>query len=245
MPWRNIGKMPTGKQSRRKKEENYKSPFEPIEDVARAAEECRRLIAQGVITLELRYPDEVQFRIDEEKYRGLGKTEVENRKFRTLLGDEVTKGLVSALTGDIWRSFPPPQVLDVPHQGHDKYKAEAEAIKERVGAVLCDEELRAWHQIRTTAKIAVLQTVEWEVNLKKAERKSGAVENIPHALVRFCVQEPKAARPAGFQLFFFPPLSGSEEGEYYVLDMHERDIRRLIADLTRIVAALETVRVQQ
>ena len=234
--------MATRKQPPRKKEEQFKSPFEPIEEVAKAAEECRRLIAQGIITLELRYPVEVQFRIDEEKYKTLGKSEAEDKRFREILGDEITKGLISALTDDIFDSFPPPHILDVPRRALPTYKAEAEAIKEKVGEILCDDEVRSWYKIKTTSKTAVLQSVDWEINLRKAQRKSGVLENIPHALVRFGVHEPKVPHPSPFRFLFFPPVSSAEGDEYFTIDVHEQDIRNLIADLTRLLHSIEALR---
>ncbi|MBM3335215.1 hypothetical protein FJY63_11190 [Candidatus Sumerlaeota bacterium] len=239
--------MATSKKTPHKKKEEYKSPFEPIEDVVKAAEECKRLIDVGVITLELRYPNDVRFRIDEEKYKSLGKTESEDKRFRALLRDEVIKGLISALTDDIYDVFPPPAFLDLPREGHGKYKTDAEAIKERVGAVLCDEDLRSWHQIKSGAKMAVLQSVDWEINVKKAERGSGLIKDAPHAIVRLCVRRPvgKTEFPRGVPLFILADIAGRGETEFHVLDLHEQDVRNLIADLNRALRALEAARSQE
>ena len=229
-----------------KKKGEYKSPFEPIEDVVKAAEECKRLVEQGIITLELRYPGDVHFRIDEDKYQTLGKSKQEDRKFREILREEISLGLVSALTGDIADVFPPPQFLDVPAAKHNEYKANAEAIKKRVGDVLADQEMRSWYVIKSTAKNAVLQSVDWEINVKKAERRIGPIESIPHAIVRLRVQEPKEdGLPHPIRLFFFPGMPKTEGEECYVLDMHERDMRNLIADLTKLANALAAVRTEK
>jgi hypothetical protein len=229
-----------------KKKGEYKSPFEPIEDVVRAAEECKRLIEQGIITLELRYPDDVHFRIDEDKYQTLGKSKQDDRKFRKMLREEIRSGLVSALTGDINDSFPPPQLVDVPAAKRSDYKREAEAITDQVGRVLADQEVRSWYRIKSTAKNAVLQSVDWEINVKKADRKSGTIEATAHATVRLRVQEPKEEGfPGTVRFFSFPPIMGAQGEECYVLDMHERDIRNLIADLTKVLTALGAVGIQQ
>jgi len=218
----------------------YKSPFEPIEDIERAAEECRDLLQKGIVTLELRYPNEVHFRIDEGKYKELGKTQQADGKFRRLLRDEVTKGLISVLTGKISDSFPPPQFLDLPE---DKYTEEAERIRDKVGEVLCTEDLRAWHEIKNTAKTEVLQSVDWEINLKKAERGRDVVRDIPHAIVRFWVQKTveRGGLAGAIRLILPPIMAVPEQREYHVLDMHERDVKNLIADLTKVLNALAAV----
>ena len=232
------------KKAASRKKAKYKSPFEPLEDVIEAAEECKRLIEKGIITLEIRYGSNVHFRIDEEKYRLLKKTHAEDKRFRMLLGDEVTKGLISALTGDITDSFPPPRVFNV---DADPYKREAETIKEKVGGVLCDERLRSWDQIKSAAKSPVLESIDWEINVKKAERATGAIKNIPHAIVRFWIrkteEKPKSLGLPELRFLFRGPLKRGEE-QSYTVDMHEGDITNLISDLSKILDTLRSTSTQ-
>ncbi|MBW2605912.1 MAG: hypothetical protein JRE28_16645, partial [Deltaproteobacteria bacterium] len=60
-----------GKKPRKKAKGEEKSPFEPIKDVRKALHDCRKLMDDGVISLELRCPYNVVFRVDDEKFENL------------------------------------------------------------------------------------------------------------------------------------------------------------------------------
>ena len=235
--------MARAKKPARKGTKPHKSPFESLADVAKVAEECKRLIDQEIITIELRYPNEIRFRIDEDAYAGLGKTKEEDKRFRKVLRKEITVGLVGALTGDIMDALPPPPFWDVPSGKYAEYRKDAEAVRDKVAEILCDDELRSWYEIKANAKNPVLQSVEWEVNLKKADAGSGAVKDIPHAAVRFWTQKTgeKPDFSSAIQMVFFPGMRGTEGQECCILDMHERDVQNLIADLHKILAALRAI----
>ena len=232
--------MAAKKKTGKRKTKKYESPFGPIQDVIKAAKECRGLIAKEIITLELLPANRVNFRIDEEKYRLQKKSKQEDEKFRRLLRDEITKGLISALTGKVTDSFPPPQMFRV---DPEKYKKEAEGIREKVGEILLTENIRAWHKIKNTAKNPVLESIDWEINTKKIERKLGLAEDIPHATVRFFISKVKDGTKLSPEpiLSLFLPESYTRDQDSYVLDLHAVDIKNLIKELNRILDSLATV----
>ena len=97
-----------GKKQGKKAKGEKESPFEPIKDVRKALHDCRNLMDDGVISLELRYPYTVVFRVEEEKFKNFDSwDEKKRKKFRRLLSQEITSGLEGALSGEIVPAFAP------------------------------------------------------------------------------------------------------------------------------------------
>ena len=221
-----------GKKQGKKAKGEEESPFAPIKDVRKALHECQKLMDDGIIRLELRYPYDVIFRVDEEKFGNLDSwDEKKRKKFRRLLSREITSGLESALAGDIMPTFG--------SQAFDSKKAhkEAEVIMEETRKVLVTPAIEDWSRVKHSSKNNVLQSVEWEINTKERDRHLGDLKHLRYATVRLWYS--KAGETERDKRFFFFPLFTGTKNESLTVDLHPDEIKGLISDLAKIVKALD------
>ena len=215
-----------------KKAKGEKSPFASIKDVRKALHDCRKLMDDGVISLELRCPYSVVFRVDEEKFKNSdGWDEKKRKKFRRLLSQEITSGLESALSGDIIPAFAP----DVFHS--DMARKVAEVIMEETRKILVTPVIEEWSRVKHSSKNSVLQSVEWEINTKERDRHLGDLKHLRYATVRLWHSETGEMR-RDKRLFFFPPFSVTKN-KSLTFDLHSNEIKELINDLTKVLKALD------
>lgn len=221
-----------GKKQGKKAKEEKESPFEPIKDIRKALHDCRKLMDDGVISLELRYPYDVVFRVDEEKFENLDNWgEKKREKFRRLLSQEITLGLESALSGDIVSAFGPP-VFD-----SETVRKEAEVITEETRKVLVTPAVEDWSRVKHSSKNSVLQSVEWEINTKERDQHLGDLKHLRYATVRLWYSK-TWEMPRSKRFFFFAPFL-EKKNESLTVDLHPNEIKGLINDLTKIVKALD------
>lgn len=221
-----------GEKAGKKTKGEEQSPFEPIKDVQKALHDCRKLMDDGIIILELRYPYNVVFRIDEEKFENLDSwDEKKRKKFRRLLSQEITSGLEGALSGDIVPAFVP-HVFD-----SDTARKAAEVIMEETRKVLVTPAIEDWSRVKHSSKNSVLQSVEWEINTKERDRHWGDLKHLRYATVR--LWHSKAGEmEGGKRLFFFPPFLETKN-KSLTFDLHSNEIKGLINDFTKILKALD------
>lgn len=219
-----------GKKAKGKKE----SPFEPIKDIRKALHDCRKLMDDGVISFELRYPYDVVFRVDEKKFENLDSWDEKKReKFRKLLSQEITSGLEGALSGDIFPAFAP-QAFD-----SDMARKVAEVIVEETRKVLVTPAIEDWSRVKQSSKNSVFQSVEWEINTKERDRHLGDLKHLRYATVRLWYSKTgEIGRDKRFFFFPFPPFT-EIVNQSLTLDLHSNEIKGLIKDLTKILKALE------
>lgn len=223
-----------GKKQGKKAKGREESPFEPIKDIRKALQDCRKLMDDGVISLELRYPYDVVFRVDEKKFENLDNwDEKKRKKFRRLLSQEITSGLEGALSGDIFPAFAP-HAFD-----SDVARKEAEVIIEETRKVLVTPAIEDWSRVKQSSKNSVFQSVEWEINTKERDRHLGDLKHLRYATVRLWYSKTREiGRDKG--LFFFPFSPFTEiANQSLTLDLHSNEIKGLIKDLTKILKALE------
>ena len=221
-----------GKKQGKKAKGEKESPFEPIKDIRKALHDCRKLMDDGVISLELRYPYDVVFRVDEKKFENLDNwDEKKRKKFRRLLSQEITLGLESALSGEIAPSFAP-HVFD----SKTAHK-EAEVIMEETRKVLVTPAIEDWSRVKHSSKNNVLQSFEWEINTKERDRHLGNLKHLRYATVRLWYS--KAGEIGGDKRFFFFPPFLEKKNESLTVDLHSNEIKGLVSDLTKILEALD------
>ena len=98
----------TDKKKSRKPARRRPKILEPMKDIIEALKDCKQLMGEGILTLELQYPYIVLFRVDEEKFKSLeGWDDNKRDRFRRILSQEITFGLQGALTDEPIRSFLP------------------------------------------------------------------------------------------------------------------------------------------
>lgn len=224
-----------GKKQGKKAKGEKESPFEPIKDVRKALHDCRKLMDDGVISLELRYPYDVVFRVDEEKFENLDNwDEKKRKKFRRLLSQEITLGLESALSEGI-SPFIQLGLVD-----SETAQKEAEVIVEETRKVLVTPAIEDWSRVKHSSKNSVLQSVEWEINTKERDRHLGDLKHLRYATVRllYCKTR-EALRDKRF--FFLQLFTGIDNQESLTFDLHSNEIKGLISDLTKILEALDKV----
>lgn len=227
-----MAKAKTEGEKQGKKAKGEKSPFAPIKDVRKALHDCRKLMDDGIIGLELRYPYNVVFRIDEKKFENLDSWDKKKReKFRRLLSQEITSGLESALSGDIIPAFAP----DVFHS--NTARKMAEVIMEETKKVLVTPAIEEWSRVKHSSKNSVLQSVEWEINTKERDRHWGDLKHLRYATVRLWHSEAGEMR-RDKRLFFFPPFSETKN-KSLTFDLHSNEIKELINDFTKVLKALD------
>jgi len=221
-----------GKKQGKKAKGEKESPFEPIKDIRKALHDCQKLMDDGIISLELRYPYDVVFRVDEEKFENLDNwDEKKRKKFRRLLSQEITLGLEGALSGGIVPAFAP-HVFDS-KMAHK----EAEVIMEETRKVLVTPAIEDWSRVKHSSKNSVLQSVEWEINTKERDRHLGDLKHLRYATVR--LWHSKAGElERGRRLFIFPPFLETKN-KSLTFDLHSNEIKGLINDLTKILKALD------
>ena len=208
------------------------SPFAPIRDVRKALHDCRKLMDDGVISLELRCPYNVVFRVDDEKFENLDSWDEKKReKFRKLLSQEITLGLESALSGEIVPAFAP-YIFD-----SKTARKEAEVIMEETRKVLVTPAIEDWSRVKHSSKNSVLQSVEWEINTKERDRHLGALKHLRYATVRLWHSKAEEME-RGKRLFFFPPFFETKN-KSLTFDLHSIEIKGLINDFTKILKALD------
>lgn len=221
-----------GEKPGKKTKEEKESPFEPIKDVRKALHNCRKLMDDGVISLELRYPYNVVFRVDEKKFENLDSWDEKKReKFRRLLSQEITSGLEGALSGDIVPAFAP-HVFD-----SDMARKVAEVIMEETRKVLVTPAIEDWSRVKHSSKNSVLQSVEWEINTKERDRHWGDLKHLRYATVRLWHSE-AGEMGRDKRLFFFPPFLETKN-KSLTFDLHSNEIKGLINDLAKILKALD------
>ena len=228
-----MAKAKTEEKKQEKKAKGEKeSPFEPIKDVRKALHDCRKLMDDGVISLELRCPYNVVFRVDEEKFENLDSwDEKKRKKFRRLLSQEITSGLEGALSGDIVPAF-------MPHVFDSKMaRKEAEVIMEETRKVLVTPAVEDWSRVKHSSKNSVLQSVEWEINTKERDRHLGDLKHLRYATVRLWHSE-AGEMERGKRLFIFPPFLETKN-KSLTFDLHSNEIKGLINDFTKILKALD------
>ncbi len=219
------------KQGKKTKEEK-ESPFEPIKDIRKALHDCRKLMDDGIISLELQYPYNVVFRIDEEKFKNLDNwDEKKRKKFRRLLSQEITLGLESALSEGI-SPFIQPGFVD-----SETARKEAEVIVEETRKVLVTPTIEDWSRVKHSSKNSVLQSVEWEINTKERDRHLGDLKHLRYATVRLSYSKTREALRD--KRFFFLQLFTGIDKESLTFDLHSNEIKGLISDLTKILEALD------
>jgi hypothetical protein len=221
-----------GKKQGKKAKGEKESPFEPIKDIRKALHDCQKLMDDGIISLELRYPYDVVFRVDEEKFENLDNwDEKKRKKFRRLLSQEITLGLEGALSGDIVPAF-------APHVFDSKMaRKEAEVIMEETRKVLVTPAIEDWSRVKHSSKNSVLQSVDWEINTKERDRHLGDLKHLRYATVR--LWHSKAGElERSRRLFIFPPFLETKN-KSLTFDLHSNEIKGLINDLTKILKALD------
>ena len=221
-----------GKKPGKKTKGEEQSPFEPIKDVQKALHDCRKLMDDGVISLELRCPYNVVFRVDNEKFENLDNWDEKKReKFRGLLSQEITSGLEGALSGEIVPAFAP-YVFD-----SKTARKEAKVIMEETRKVLVTPAIEDWSRVKHSSKNSVLQSVEWEINTKERDRHWGDLKHLRYATVR--LWHSKAGEmERSKRLFIFPPFLETKN-KSLTFDLHSNEIKVLINDLTKILKALD------
>lgn len=225
-----------GKKQGKKAKGREESPFEPIKDIRKALQDCRKLMDDGVISLELRYPYDVVFRVDEKKFENLDNwDEKKRKKFRRLLSQEITSGLEGALSGDIVPAFAP-RVFDSKFDSKTARK-EAEIIVEETRKVLVTPAIEDWSRVKHSSKNSVLQSVEWEINTKETDRHLGDLKHLRYATVRLWHSE-AGEMERGKRPFFFP-LFLETKNKSLTFDLHSNEIKGLINDFTKILKALD------
>ena len=221
-----------GKKQGKKTKEEKESPFEPIKDIRKALHDCRKLMDDGIISLELQYPYNVVFRIDEEKFKNLDNwDEKKRKKFRRLLSQEITLGLESALSEGI-SPFIQPGFVD-----SETARKEAEVIVEETRKVLVTPTIEDWSRVKHSSKNSVLQSVEWEINAKERDRHLGDLKHLRYATVRLSYSKTREALRD--KRFFFLQLFTGIDKESLTFDLHSNEIKGLISDLTKILEALD------
>jgi len=228
-----MAKAKTEEKKQEKKAKGEKeSPFEPIKDIRKALHDCRKLMDNGVISLELRYPYNVVFRVDEEKFENFDNwDEKKRKKFRRLLSQEITFGLEGALSGEIVPAFAP-HVFD-----SKTARKEAEVIMEETRKVLVTPAIEDWSRVKHSSKNSVLQSVEWEINTKERDRHLGDLKHLRYATVRLWYSK-AGEMERGKRFFFFPPFT-EIMNQSLTLDLHSNEIKELINNLTKILKALD------
>ncbi len=225
-----------GKKLGKKAKGEKESPFAPIRDVRKALHDCQKLMDDGIISLELRYPYDVVFRVDEEKFKNLDNwDEKKRKKFRRLLSQEITSGLESALSGDIVPAF-------APHVFNSKFdsktaRKEAEVIMEETRKVLVTPAIENWSRVKHSSKNSVLQSVEWEINTKERDRHLGDLKHLRYATVRLWHSE--AGEMERSKRHFIFPLFLETMNKSLTFDLHSNEIKGLINDFTKILKALD------
>ncbi len=208
------------------------SPFEPMHDIREALKDCSTLIKQGIITLELIYPYNVRFRVDEEKFDSLSTWDGEKRKkFRGILSHEITLGLQSALSGELLPHFAP-FIFD-----SKTVRDAAQAIMEETKKILVNPPLETWARIKHSSKNNVIQSLEWEINTKERDRYLGELTGVKYATVRVWYNKPDNlnVKPGMFTW----PLFLEKENYSITVDLPSQEIRGLINDLSKILKALD------
>ena len=189
-------------------------------------------VAQVIITLELRFPVTVVFRVDEEKFNNLaGWDEKKQKKVRARLSEEISFGLQSALSG---RSL----VFFLPFIDSDQDREQAELITGKTKEILISGEIESLSRLKHSSKNKVIQSLDWEVNVKKRDRKLGQFEDAKYATICLWYTQP-TSKPETVvrRLFAFP---GSENADKSLtLDLHPYEIKGLIEDFSKILKSLD------
>lgn len=221
-----------GKKSGKKAKGDKESPFAPIKNVQKALHDCRKLMDDGIISLELRCPYNVVFRVDEKKFENLDNwDEKKRKKFRGLLSQEITSGLEGALSGDIMPAFAP-RMFD-----SDMARKEAEVIMEETRKVLVTPAIEDWSRVKHSSKNSVLQSVEWEINTKETDRHLGDLKHLRYATVRLWHSE-AGEMERRKRFFIFPPFLDIKN-KSLTFDLHSNEIKGLINDFKKILKALD------
>lgn len=209
--------------------------FPPMKDINEALKNCRRLMDDGVITLELRIPFRVVFRIDEEKFKNLeGWSDKKQSKFRKILSEEITIGMQSALSDLPFRRY-------IPFIDSDKDRKQADLIVEKTREVLVSNEIESLSRLKHSSKNKVLQSLQWEVNLKERDRQLGHLKDARYATICFWYTQPTSGIEDTFQgIFRIAGLfDSSSSDQSLTLDLHPYEIKSLIEDLSKIMKSLE------
>ena len=222
-----------GKKQGKKAKGEKESPFEPIKDIRKALHDCRKLMDDGVISLELRCPYNVVFRVDEEKFENFDNwDEKKRKKFRRLLSQEITSGLEGTLSGDILPAFPPHAVID-----SETAQKEAKVIMEETRKILVTPAIEDWSRVKHSSKNSVLQSIEWEINAKERDRYLGDLKHLRYATIRLWYGKAGEIEKDK-EFFFFSPFTKTKN-ESLTFDLHSNEIKGLISDLTKILKALD------
>nr|BDD45821.1 hypothetical protein 20 [bacterium] len=224
------------KKKKKPARKDRKLRFEPIESIIEALKNCKRLMDERIITLELRYPYKVRFRIDEEKFKALKGWDDEKRdRFRNILSQEVTFGLQSALSGTLFGGFLPGLTSVI--QSDEEYK-QAKAITQETKKYLVSEEIESLSRLKHSSKNQVIQSLEWEINSKERDRVLGQLEKMRYATVCLWHKQPDAFDTEFSASFLWAFSKDSDQS--LTLDLHPYEIKALINDLNKILTALES-----
>lgn len=223
-----------GKKQGKKAKGEKESPFEPIEDIRKALHDCRKLMDDGIISLELRCPYNVVFRVDEENFENFDNwDEKKRKKFRRLLSQEITLGLESALSEGI-SPFIQPGFVD-----SETARKEAEVIVEETRKVLVTPTIEDWSRVKHSSKNSVLQSIEWEINAKERDRHLGDLKHLRYATIRLWYSKAGEIEKDK-EFFFFSPFTKTKN-QSLTFDLHSNEIKGLIKDLNKILKVLDKV----
>ena len=220
------------KKTKRKAQRRSKSDLEPMDHILEALRDCKQVMDQGIITLEIQYPHRVVFRVDEERFKSLENWDNEKqKKFRLILSREITLGLQSALSGDVFPDF-------IPFMEQKEDRGKAELITEETRKHLVTENIESLSRLKHSSKHHVIQSFDWEINTKERDRRLGQLSGLRYATVSLWHTQPEPSDPTP-RFFFWPNITDRPEAQSLTLDLHPYEIKTLINDLTKILKALE------
>ncbi len=230
MPQRSTKKQKSKEPAKGKKSDF----FPPMKDINEALKNCRRLMDDGVIILELRVPFTVIFRIDEEKFKNLeGWSDKKQSKFRKILSEEITIGMQSALSDSPFMRYGP-------FMESDQARKQADLIVEKTREVLISNEIESLSRLKHSSKNKVLQSLQWEVNLKERDRQLGHLKDARYVTICFWYTQPTSGIEDTFQgILRLTGLFDSSSDQSLTLDLHPYEIKLLIEDLSKIMKSLE------